>query len=279
MPITSLSPSRAADFKRCPLLYRYRVIDRLPEPPSAAAMRGRLVHAVLQELFGLPHRERRQQTAQSLVPDAYQALRQQDGRLDELFLDGSLTEDSFIAEARALIEAYFTLEDPSRLTAAGLELLVEAQLPGGPLLRGYIDRLEIAPASGQLRIADYKTGRIPRPAYQSEALFQLHFYALAVSLTRGRIPHQVLLLYLGSPAKLAAAPTPADLERTQLKIEFIWRDIQQMVEAQDFPARQGPLCPWCSFQAFCPRFGGTLEPFPLDAASEPPQDPPAPQDP
>src|SRR5260370_6564341 len=33
----SLSPSRAADFMTCPLLYRFRVIDRLPAAPSAVA--------------------------------------------------------------------------------------------------------------------------------------------------------------------------------------------------------------------------------------------------
>ena len=45
-------PRRAAsDFMQCPLLYRLRVIDRLPEKPSAAATRGTLVHAVLERLF------------------------------------------------------------------------------------------------------------------------------------------------------------------------------------------------------------------------------------
>src|SRR6266487_6995259 len=53
-PARSLSPSRAADFLTCPLLYRFRVIDRLPEPPSAAAARGTLVHAVLERLFDVP---------------------------------------------------------------------------------------------------------------------------------------------------------------------------------------------------------------------------------
>ena len=43
----SLSPSRAADFKTCPLLYRFRTIDRLPEKKSLAAVRGTLVHSVL----------------------------------------------------------------------------------------------------------------------------------------------------------------------------------------------------------------------------------------
>ncbi|HEX2823388.1 MAG TPA: PD-(D/E)XK nuclease family protein, partial [Streptosporangiaceae bacterium] len=38
----ALSPSRAADFMTCPLLYRFRVIDRLPEPPTTATARGTL---------------------------------------------------------------------------------------------------------------------------------------------------------------------------------------------------------------------------------------------
>jgi len=54
----ALSPSRAGDFKTCPLLYRYRAVDRLPEPPSAPAARGTLVHSVLEQMFGRPAAER-----------------------------------------------------------------------------------------------------------------------------------------------------------------------------------------------------------------------------
>jgi putative RecB family exonuclease len=50
----ALSPSRAGDFQQCPLLYRLRVVDKVPEPPNAAATKGTLVHAVLERLFDLP---------------------------------------------------------------------------------------------------------------------------------------------------------------------------------------------------------------------------------
>src|SRR6476620_975444 len=30
---STLSPSRASDFMSCPLKYRFRVVDRIPEPP------------------------------------------------------------------------------------------------------------------------------------------------------------------------------------------------------------------------------------------------------
>ena len=66
-PPTSLSPSRAGDFMQCPLLYRFRVIDKLPEKPTAAATRGTVVHAVLERLFDAPAGERSAPRARSLV--------------------------------------------------------------------------------------------------------------------------------------------------------------------------------------------------------------------
>src|SRR6516162_2740231 len=53
-PPSTLSPSRAADFMTCPLLYRFRVIDKIPEPPTSATARGTLVHTVLERLFDAP---------------------------------------------------------------------------------------------------------------------------------------------------------------------------------------------------------------------------------
>ena len=58
MEMLRLSPSRINDFTNCPQLYKYRAIDQLPEPPSVDAERGKLVHAVLEDLFELPAAER-----------------------------------------------------------------------------------------------------------------------------------------------------------------------------------------------------------------------------
>ena len=50
----ALSPSRAGDFMTCPLMFRFRTVDRLPEAFSVDAVRGTLVHKVLEDLFSLP---------------------------------------------------------------------------------------------------------------------------------------------------------------------------------------------------------------------------------
>src|SRR6266480_3194075 len=76
--IGALSPSRAGDFMQCPLLYRFRVIDQLPEPPSPAATRGTMVHAVLERLFDLPAGERTLERAARLIEPEWQRLLEAD---------------------------------------------------------------------------------------------------------------------------------------------------------------------------------------------------------
>src|SRR3954464_5433656 len=75
----SLSPSRAADFKTCPLLYRFRTIDRLPARKSLAAGRGPLVHSVLERLYDLPAAQRTVEAAQELLEPAWAELREDAG--------------------------------------------------------------------------------------------------------------------------------------------------------------------------------------------------------
>src|SRR5690606_32875348 len=124
----ALSPSRAADFIQCPLLYRFRVVDRLPEPPSAAAARGTLVHAALERLFDLPAVERTPEAAVGLLEPEWTRLVEQEPALAELVgkEPGEERADWFAAAAE-LVHRWFTLEDPTRLEPAERELYVEAE--------------------------------------------------------------------------------------------------------------------------------------------------------
>ena len=74
----ALSPSRAGDFMSCPLLYRFRTIDRLPEPFSPDAVRGTLIHKVLEDLFDLPAAERTPEQASEMLEPAWAALVEQE---------------------------------------------------------------------------------------------------------------------------------------------------------------------------------------------------------
>jgi putative RecB family exonuclease len=266
----SLSPSRASDFKSCPLLYRFRTIDRLPERKSAAAVRGTLVHAVLEKLYDLPAAERNPAAAQALIPQAWEALREEPG-VAELFAEGAETSDAgsldtWLASAGRLVETYFRLEDPSRIQPHGREELVEVTLPDGLLLRGFVDRIDVAP-NGALRVVDYKTGAMPREAFEAKALFQMKFYALVLWRTRGVVASQLKLLYLGDGDTLTYTPEENELVRFERTLQAIWSAIERAVATGDFRPNKSRLCDWCDHQALCPAFGGTPPPFPAEAAA------------
>ncbi|WP_415938734.1 PD-(D/E)XK nuclease family protein [Streptomyces sp. 039-1] len=260
----SLSPSRASDFMQCPLLYRFRVIDKLPEKPSAAATRGTLVHAVLERLFDAPAADRTAPRAKSLIPGQWDRLRETRPEVVELFADDPEGERlaRWLTEAEQLVERWFTLEDPSRLEPAERELFVEARLDSGLTLRGIIDRLDVAP-TGEVRIVDYKTGKAPRPEYAEGALFQMKFYALVVWRLKQVVPRRLQLVYLGSGDVLTYDPVIADLERVERKLLALWEAIRLATETGEWRPRPTKLCGWCDHQAVCPEFGGTPPPYPL----------------
>src|SRR3954452_2421125 len=124
----ALSPSRASDFMTCPLLYRYRTIDRLPEEPSVDALRGTLVHKVLEDLFDLPSSTRTPKEARDLLLPTWETLIEAEPTLAELFTGEGPDAAEWLASCRVVLDRYFTLEDPRRLEPAERELYVEALL-------------------------------------------------------------------------------------------------------------------------------------------------------
>jgi putative RecB family exonuclease len=260
-PPSALSPSRASDFMTCPLLYRFRVIDRIPEPPTPATARGTLVHAVLERLFDRPAVERTPAVAADMLEPEWLRLCTDDTGLAELFTEAP-ERDQFITDAHAALAGYFRLEDPRRLEPAEREWYVEAALPSGLRLRGYVDRLDVSP-SGDLRVVDYKTGKVPLEAYEASALFQMKFYALVIWRLRGVIPRLLQLMYLsGDGEVLRYSPDEADLRATERKLEALWAAISRARDTGDWRPRPSRLCDWCRHKALCPEFGGTLPPLP-----------------
>lgn len=292
----SLSPSRAADFKTCPLLYRFRSIDRLPERPSPDQLRGTLVHAVLERLFDLPAEERTPQRAAQLIAPEWARMLEEHPELADLFdaadaggagqvAAARVTvateaeapagaavpaprapeppgESGFLASAKGLLGGYFAVEDPRRLEPAERECLVTTEVDEGRLLlRGYIDRLDVSPA-GELRVVDYKTGGAPREAFEARALFQLKFYALVLWRTRGVVPKVLRLLYLKDAEICDYAPDTDELDRFERTLVALWAAIERAVAERDFRPKPSRLCGWCAHQALCPAYGGTPPPFP-----------------
>ncbi len=260
--IGSLSPSRAGDFMTCPLLYRFRTIDRLPEPSSPEAVRGTVVHKVLEDLFDLPATRRTPGEAAELLQPAWEAVLEADPTIAEMFGAEGPEIGAWLASCRESLDRYFALEDPTRLEPAERELYVETLLDSKLLLRGFVDRVDVAP-TGEIRVVDYKTGKAPHPAFEAKALFQMKFYALVLWRTRGVVPAMLQLIYLGSGELLRYSPDEADLRATERKVEALWKAISYAQSSGDWRPRRSALCGWCAHQAICPEFGGTPPDLPV----------------
>ena len=258
----ALSPSRAVDFKTCALKYRLRIVDRLREQPSPDALRGTVVHKVLEDLFDLAAPDRTWARAVAMVPDAWASVRDLEPEVAEAFADVSAEDfDAWLDSCDTVLERYFELEDPQRLEPAGRELYVETLLDTRLLLRGVIDRIDVAP-DGAIRVVDYKTGRSAAPGYEARALFQMRFYALVLWRTRGVLPAMLRLIYLGDATTISYVPDEDDLRATERQLRVLWQAIALAQETGEWLPRRGSHCAWCSFQSLCPEFGGTPPPLP-----------------
>ncbi|BBZ76395.1 hypothetical protein MANY_17320 [Mycolicibacterium anyangense] len=261
-PRPALSPSRAADFKQCPLLYRFRAIDRLPEPPSVAQLRGTVVHSALEQLYGMPAADRVPQTALALVDPAWQQVLAAHPEL----VEGLSAEQTgqLLTEARALLTGYYRLEDPTRFDPQSCEQRIEVELADGTLLRGFVDRIDVA-GTGEVRVVDYKTGKAPpaaRALAEFKAMFQMKFYAVALLRSRDVVASRLRLIYLADGQLLDYTPDLDELLRFEKTLIAIWRAIQSAGATGDFRANPSRLCNWCSHQDRCPAYGGTPPPYP-----------------
>jgi putative RecB family exonuclease len=250
---TTLSPSKVTAFKDCALAFRFSAIDRIPEPTTPAMAKGTLVHAALERLFAVEPADRTVEAALGCLDDAVAHLSEPGRDLDELGLPADELA-TLRADAERLVRNYFLLEDPRSIRPIGLELRLQAGV-GDLDLVGIIDRLELD-ADGELVVTDYKTGKAPSDRYEQSKMGGIHFYSLLCEELFGKRPARIQLLHLHEPVIITAVPTDQSTRGLRTRVGALWQAISRACERDDFRPKPGPLCGWCSFQAWCPSFGG-----------------------
>ena len=145
---------------------------------------------------------------------------------------------AWLASCRESLRGYFALEDPRRLEPAERELYVETLLDSRLLLRGFVDRIDVAP-DGAIRVVDYKTGRSPGVGFEGKALFQMRFYALVIWRTRGVVPALLQLIYLGDGQVVSYSPTRTTCWLTERLVEASGRRSSSPVRARDWQPNPG----------------------------------------
>lgn len=190
-----LSPSSISAFRTCPLSWRLDHLERLERTPSIAANLGTFIHAVAEALCQLPGERRTLEAARAAATTAWS-----DHVADEEWRQLAVPEREVPELKRQVwraVKRWFTLEDPCSVVVAGTERWVHGEV-AGVAMRGIVDRLDVDERSGGFVVTDYKSGRMPRQAYQDERLFGVWVYAhLVDQADLGRPVTSVRHLYLG----------------------------------------------------------------------------------
>ncbi len=252
--ITRLSPSRASDFKLCPQLFKFRAIERLPEPSTVYQARGTTAHLALQRLFDLPAAERTPEALFNLFRKAWVELK--DEEYPGLF-ESVEEERAWGLESLELLANYFLVEDPRSFDPVDRELDMTEDLDS-VAMRGILDRIE-ENENGDLIIVDYKTGKAPPERYSLSAFFALKIYALLIRKRTGRTPVELRLLYLNGPDLYRLEVNEGQLVAMEKQVKALWNAIQRAIAQDQFPTRVSRLCDWCSFKEICPAWEKTDE--------------------
>ena len=252
-PPPHLSPSAASMYEQCPKRWRFRYIDRLPDPPGEPALMGTFAHRVLEMLLQEPPERRTVERARELARTVWPEIAN-DPDYQRLGLD-EVAARRFRWSGWSAIEGLWEVEDPCTVDVHATEQEVRIEVDGIPF-RGIIDRVDVV--EGGLAVTDYKSGLAPSARFTPERLHQVLLYAAALAELTGERPVKARLLYL----RQKAVEVDVDEERLASAVSALsdtWHALVRDCRRDAFEPKTGPLCGWCPYVVHCPEGRAEVE--------------------
>jgi putative RecB family exonuclease len=237
---SGLSPTSASTWQQCELKFALTYALGWTEGGTVPQLVGNTAHRAIELLYGLDPSDRTRARASDLLEVAYAEESAKSG-VANLVEHVTTLREQVLTGGHDALDGLFELENPQRISVGpeGLEVWVSASLYDTPV-RGRIDRLY--DASGAYVVADYKSGRTPRPEYSRKAFFGLWTYAAALAASDpGRVlPDRLELLYLVGRDRLTR-PVLRDVAlRHARELALIWRQVLEARRARTRDGEDGP---------------------------------------
>jgi len=238
--INYLSYSQIETFNNCPLQYRYRYLQRIPVPPSAALTFGDTLHRTLRDFYqGI------RQNKKLKEKDLWQIL---DNNWSSQGYASKAHEEKMKVQAKRMLTAFYQKFD-HQLVPKDLEQPFVIKVSPDLKVGGKIDRVDEL-KDGKLEIIDYKTGRTWEQKELDKSL-QMTVYALAAN-DKGiydKKPEDLILTFyfLDSGQKKSTQRTKEQLEQAKKEIEEKAKEIQLSL----FEPKPGNLCDFCEYKLIC----------------------------
>jgi DNA helicase-2/ATP-dependent DNA helicase PcrA len=235
-PIGALSYTQVDTYLRCPQMYQYRFVFRLPTRPKPQMQFGRILHEALKDALGGIERDR--PLSWEMVDSAYVAAWARE-RFCAPEQAPSLQElgRSYLRRAYDIgdLSKPLLLEQPFSLRLEDLRLT------------GRIDRVD-RHQDGSYEVIDYKTGSARRAAELQRDL-QLGVYALAAREVFRFEPLILSYYYLETSERVTVEKPKERLLEDRRTI----LDVAEGIRAERFPAKPDRMkCSGCDFRMLCP---------------------------
>jgi putative RecB family exonuclease len=247
------SHTRLKSFEQCPLQYKLKYIDSIPEPvENIEVFVGKRVHEVLEQLF------------RTLTPNAppslkdlrasYRTAWDQKWNQNVRIVRGDSPQLYFSYGTKCIDHFYNTHVPFNQSATLYLEHKLEFCLDdsGAYGIQGYADRISKR-SDGVYEIHDFKTGRRALTQRDADSDRQLGLYEIGFRVSEPAAKKVDLVWHcLGAGVTVRSHRTPS--RRTRIRQDTL--QLIKHIESQtQFPANKTRLCDWCSYRTVCPAWG------------------------
>ncbi len=231
------SVSQFVGYKKCPRLYQYRHVMKIPEKPRYYFDFGSSLHSIAEQLT------RMQKDGKAINKDVA-------GELLAKFWDpkgykSKIDEKRDYAEAKAILKVFLKEQAKSKTEIVDIERWFETSI-GDIQLRGRIDRIDRDGSS--YTVVDYKTSKKASSLNELKKDMQLLVYALAVKEIYGDGPLKVGNWFLRSNEKVFFEPENKAIEAMRTEIA----EMASKIKAAAFEPKKGSWeCNYCDYKCLC----------------------------
>lgn len=234
----TLSHSSISTYRACPLKWKFRYVDKVPDKPRSFFSFGKSVHAGLEFLF----------TKRDAWPTLEQLLEQYRLQWLREGYESPAQEKWFFQEGDRILRGFYAKQKPDITNVLDVELKFTIGIEGVPVM-GYIDRVDLTPKGG-LSIIDYKTGKaFDKSRVRTDP--QLTLYQIACAQLFGKPVESVTLYHLNSltPLTVPAHTPKAEQSVKEMVVEAAHGISDQIFEGK--PDERG-VCQYCDYAQICP---------------------------
>jgi len=238
-----LSSTKIDTYNSCPLKYRLKYIDKLPERKTRATGEfGSIMHGILEEFHGLNNQKQTKETLFELLEKYWR----------EDSFEYRQRGEEFKKQGKEILSDYFSFIKENPPAVIGREKSFSYTMADiNVTISGKIDRIDNE--DGLLNIIDYKTSRKKEKAEKNlqMALYTEAILNNSVSDIKGA-PGKASLHFLrhGDDPLSSHSFSNEELDKSREKI----RDVADGIRSGSFETKKGEFtCKYCDYKDFlCP---------------------------